>query len=292
MKKLTSYIVLIALLISLAGCSSITERVNEAITPVEESMKVSEESVEATKEVIVDDERDGNESDIENENDENFNFGKVQALDLKAQAQKEGVSVKEMKATLKGLVELGAEKYGVSKEAYISQIQKAGNTVLEEWQMTSEMMGVSITELYKLEKQSMAGKTKEEKETLAAMGAAIEELGELGDTLQGLSENNGEIHHVNGEFKDIFYYEVSELINEYVDEYSSSVEYASILKPEEMVSYYEKLLIDTENYLKLDAPGSPGAMIQGMFNGAIVFVEVMEIDTGTYVNCYLDLSSI
>ena len=69
---------------------------------------------------------------------------------LKEAAQKEGVSVKELEKTLDGLAELGGEKYGISKDDYIKQTEENGTSVLEEWMLTSEVMGISITELYEV----------------------------------------------------------------------------------------------------------------------------------------------
>ncbi|MFA9399259.1 MAG: hypothetical protein ACERKV_13475 [Clostridiaceae bacterium] len=86
--------------------------------------------------------------------------------EIRQQAKKEGVSVKEMQNTLDGLIKIGAEKYGVSEDDYVKQIEANGNTVLSEWQAASKQMGISITELYEYEKQSANNMSETSEETL------------------------------------------------------------------------------------------------------------------------------
>ena len=217
--------------------------------------------------------------------------------DLKAQAKKEGISKKEMREILDDLTKFGAEKYGITIEEYIARTKTNNTTVLEEWKIAAEFMNMSIKEIYKYEKQSMEGKTDKEKATLAGMSNALSEVEKLNldsgivdsEELLGIYGNtSGEIREVEGDFKELFYYNVDEILSEDEDEYSIAVEYNSKDNIEIIKKYYIELIENTEGYMLLAPKGVPEVMIQGSFNGMSVYIEIVGNENATYVSCYLD----
>lgn len=217
--------------------------------------------------------------------------------DLKAQAKEEDISTKEMKEILDGLTELSAEKYGITVEEYIANTKKNNTTVLDEWKVAAEFMGMSIKDVYKYEKQSMEGKTDAEKATLAGMANALTEIEKLNidsgtvdlEELLGIYSNtSGEIREVKGDFDKLFYYKADEILSEYDDEYSIVIEYNSNDSVETIAQYYVELIVNTEGYMLLAPRGVPEVMLQGTFNGMPIYVEIIEKENGTYVSNYLD----
>ncbi len=275
----------------LIGCAS-KEKIEEAIKPVSQT----EESVdgnlknEKDDEVVKDKDLDTDISD-----------------DLKEQAEKEGVTVGELQATLDGLTELGAQKYGISVDEYIKQIEDNGNTVLSEWQQASDYMDISITDLYTYEKQKVANMSDEEKETMAAMNDALSiAKSELSDPeayetttteeMLGIYGNNtGEIRIVtmdDQELREALTIDTSEIIQDYHDEYSIVYEYISKSSYEVMVDHYVELLENTEEYLRLEPIGALGVMLQGTINETLVYVDIDNTNPDAVkVNTYLDLTS-
>ncbi len=107
----------------------------------------------------------------------------------------------------------------------------------------------------------------------------------------GIYDNDsGEIRVVGGVFEDQFYFKADIIELEYKDEYSLTVEYVSNESFDVLSEYYIDLLMNTEEYMLLAPNGVPQVMIQGMFNEAPVFVEIIEDESGLKISCYLDLS--
>jgi hypothetical protein len=241
---------------------------------------------------------------VEQENTES----QIKVMDeIAMQAEKEGVSVKEMQKTIDGLIALEAKKYGISEEEYIEQVEADGNTVLSEWQTTSEYMGISITELYEYEKTNVNSLTEEELATLSGMSDALEmakeemeDMPSVGETavgnMLGIEENStGEIRTVSmtdEELKEAFNFEVYLVTQDYTDEYSTIFDYTSDGDIEDLVNHYEELLYNTEGYMKIQPLDSETAMIQGKISGVDIYIEIDNSQGGMpTVATYIDLTS-
>ena len=302
MKNIIKLGLLLVLILSMlsVGCG-VKESSDEETMSSEASKDADkDEVVEETEKEDAADKKDA--TDKEEVQDQSIDEGYKERL--KAQADKEGVSVKEFQKTLDGLIEVGALKYGVTEEEYILSLEVNNSTVLDEWILASEVMGVSITELYEYEKQSANTRTDEEEEIMAGMMNALDEASAIDldqiegqediNALLGITENtSGEIVEVSGDFKEVFYYKADVIDFEYEDEYSLTVEYFSNEDTDKLLEYYTKLLENTENYMLLAPVGMQGGMIQGHFNEMDVYVDIdnEDGDGQTFVNCYLDFTS-
>jgi hypothetical protein len=71
-------------------------------------------------------------------------------------------------------------------------------------------------------------------------------------------------------------------------------EYTTDYDLEDLVSYYDELISNTKDYLKLQPPGMIGAMLQGTINSTTVYISIEEAEDGSgmLVNTYLDLTTI
>lgn len=275
-KRVLLFAVMLVLSLSLIGCGSKQEAKEEQ---VKEKVVIEDEEI---KEIEVSD-------------------------DIKEQAKKEGVSVSELQKTLDGLTELGAKKYGITKEEYIKQIEDNGDSVLSEWQVASEYMGISITELYEYEKQRDDNMSKEQKETMAGMNDALkmaqDELADMpaiGETevgnMLGIHENaTGEIVVVTmteEKLKEAFAYGVYKETQNYTDEYSTVFDYVSDAEISDLVEHYETILLNTKGYTKLQPMGVEGALFQGMINETEVYIEIDNSQGGMpTVSTYIDLTT-
>jgi len=244
------------------------------------------------------------------DNSQNINTESQKEIsdEITLQAEKEGVSVREMQKTIDGLTKLGAKKYGISEEEYIEQIEKNGNTVLSEWQMASEQMGISISELYEYEKTNVDNMSDEQLDTMSNMNDALkmaesemEDMPSIGETtignMLGIEENaTGEIRIVSmsdEEIKEEFAYEVYEVLEDYTDEYSTNFEYVSNGDLEDLINHYEQLLINTEGYMKIQSAEMEGAMIQGKINETDIYIDIDNSQGGMpTVSVYIDLMSV
>ncbi len=272
-KKLIVLTLILILAISVTGCQSPKDKVDEAINPSEQNIEKNQQE-------------DSNESD-----------------DVKAAAKKENISVKELNSMLDELAEMGAEKYSITKAEYIQQIENNGNTVLSEWQVAADQMGLSIKELYQHEKNSGNNMTDEQKEMMANMGNAVkmaeDELSDMPEpgtsdveNMLGIYGNDsGEVRIVTGDFEEDFYYKADNIIEEPIDEYSIGVEYDTNENLETISQYYISLLENTEGYMLLAPKGAPITMIQGKYNEIDVYVEIDGEDGSVHVSNYLDLTS-
>lgn len=227
--------------------------------------------------------------------------------DINLQAKKEGVSVKEMQATLDGLAELSAEKYNITKEAYIVQTEANGETVLSEWQLVSENMGISITELYQYELAKGNTLTDDQKSTMQGMNdalkmaeAELEDIPEIGtsdiENLLGIQGNDsGEIREVflsDDALREALTMDTYKVLQDYRDEYSISYEYVTDATYEDIKAYYIALIENTEEYLKLEPMADRGVTLQGTINEMLVYIDINNSDPDkVMVSTYLDLSS-
>lgn len=224
--------------------------------------------------------------------------------EITAAAKEEGVSTSEMQKMLDDLAQMGADKYGISKDDYIKQIEGSGNTVLSEWKVAADYMGLSIKELYEYEKANAGNMTDEQKDMMGNLADAVkmaeevlENMPEDGTTavenILGIHGNNsGEIREVTIDTKEAFAYKVDEILQDYEDDYSIVFEYISDVDVDDLENYYDEIVLNTEGYMKLDQPGALGAMLQGTVNGIVVYIEIDgEVENGVRVSTYLDLTT-
>ena len=294
-RKRLGMVLILIISMFVVGCGS-----KESASKEDEALKISNNKEEEHEVRDIKEDTNSEDADLSSGQDSDQDMEDK----LEIMAKKEGISVKELEKTLDALADLGAEKYGISKSDYISTLEDSGSSVLEEWTEASEMMGISITELYEDEKTKMANRTDEEKATLAGMAEALEEVSDIDleqlegeaniNAMLGIEENtSGEIRLAQGDFGEDFYYKADEIAFEYKDEYSITVEYYSNDSIDDILAYYIALLENTKNYTLLTPYESPGGMIQGYYDKTDVYVEVLESedDGRTYVTNYLDLSS-
>lgn len=229
------------------------------------------------------------------------------STDIKDQAKKEGVSVKALQKTLDGLAELGADKYGITKEEYIDQTKANGHTVLSEWQLASENMGISITEIYQYEKARGDTLTDEQKETMQGMGNALKlaevELENISaiesiaiEEILGIEGNKtGEIRVVtlsDEALKEAMEYKVYKVTQDYKDDYSIGFDYVSDADIEVLSEYFKALVLNTEGYSKLGTPDNKVVMYQGKINETDIYIEIDGVNGGMpTIGIYFDISS-
>ncbi|QRN85756.1 hypothetical protein JR334_00485 [Clostridia bacterium] len=264
------------LVTAMSGCGA-KDKVNEAINPAAEMSTETED-------------------------------GQVASENMKEQAKKEGVSVSELQETLDGLADIGAEKYGITTKEYITQLNSNGGTVLSEWQEASEQMGMSITDLYAYEKDSLSRMTDEQKETMQGMNDALKMAeSELEDAaanentditkMLGIEENtSGETRTVTmteEELRQALSYETYKILQDYTDEYSTLYEYVTDASYDDVLEHYLALIVNTKDYQKIEPMGNVGVMLQGTINEIPVYIEIDNSDPGKIrVNNYLDLTSL
>lgn len=306
--KLVIVLCLVMAVSTLVGCG-VKEKADKAITPPEQmTEKASESNKVETSEVPENPETlETPKAQTEIEDSGEMEPVTEVSNDIKDQAKKEGVSVKELEKTLDGLAQLGADKYGKTKAEYIADTKANGQTVLSEWQLTSENMGMSITELYRYEKARGDNLTEEQKATMQGMDAALQmaqaELADLegkapisAEELIGIDSNNGgEIVVVtlsDEVLREVLTVDTYKILQDYVDDFSINYEYITDAKYEDIAAHYIGLVDNTEEYMKLEPMGGVGVMLQGMINETMVYIEVDNSDPGKVrVSTYLDLSS-
>ncbi|MDY0235242.1 MAG: hypothetical protein RBR71_04410 [Gudongella sp.] len=220
---------------------------------------------------------------------------------LKATAKEEGISEKKLQSIIDELTKIGANKYGITNEEYISRIEANGDTPFDEFKTAADFMGITISEYYEYEKSNVGSLTEDQKQIMNGMENALKEaegteIPELGTTdieqMMGIQGNtSGELRVVTGDARELFSYKVSEVLQDYEDEYSILFEYSSDASSEDLVSYYQELIINTEDYLEIKQPGVPGAMLQGMINETPVYISIEELGNKMAVNTYLDTTS-
>ncbi len=222
---------------------------------------------------------------------------KVSEAITPSKASNESKSSKSEDEIVDALMALTAEKYGTSPEAYAEILEADGKTPYETFKLAADTMGISLQELYEYESGAVANLTPEQKETLAAMGSALEEIGDLdltevdentAEELLGINSNtSGEIRVVEGDFSQLLSYKVKEYSENYVDEYSIVSVYTSDADMEELIEYYDELILNTEDYMKIEAAGE-GALIQGTINTCPVVIEVYSESGVVEVYTYVD----
>lgn len=303
MRKNTALLIGLTMVISVSLMScGVKDKAEEAITPAGQNTEEPTEKTESKTEKSATDHGDSDPS----QGGEDAPITQV-SNDIKDQAKKEGVSVKELEKTLDGLAQLGGDKYGITKEEYIAKTEADGNTILSEWQLASENMGISITELYQFEKARGDNLTEEQKETMGNMDAALKlaqgELAKLEGTetmtaeeLIGIDSNqNGEVVVVtmsDEDLREALTVDTYKVLQDYEDDYSLNYEYVSDAEYEDITAHYIGLVENTENYMKLEPMGNTGVMLQGMINEMAVYIEVDNSDPGKVrVSTYVDITS-
>jgi len=142
--------------------------------------------------------------------------------DLKERAAKEGVSVDELQDILSQLTALTAEKYGDTVEGYMDQLTSEGKTPLDEFGPVADMMEISLVDYQSYEQSSMANLSDEEKEVMAGMAGALDEINDMdlngGDdaakaALEAIGGMAGD-RVVTGNYRELGLYEVKEIIEE------------------------------------------------------------------------------
>ena len=78
-------------------------------------------------------------------------------------------------AMIDELVEMTAEKYGTTKEEYLSDLESQGKTAYEEFKQAADYMEMTLEEYYEAEKISIKNLSQEDKDTMAGMSQAMEE---------------------------------------------------------------------------------------------------------------------
>lgn len=251
------YVILVSL--ALAGCSEGKAELDAAMEEMHENIRQEN----ARQEKIV--EETASEEEIDNE--------------LAARAKKEGVSVAEMEQMIDELTEMYASKYSTTKEAYIATLEQGGKTPFGEFAVAADFLGLTIKEFYESEKVTIANLTDEQKETTASMNAALEEASNLDMSdfekqtdetlkqLQGYMSAGDRVVTVNDktELKEIGAYEVEQVLDwdESAELDYYEIIYETLAKYEDIVAYFEELLVGTPDYIISQVPGIQGASISG-----------------------------
>jgi len=214
------------------------------------------------------------------------------------EGEKEDQISKKEEKIIEDLTQLGAEKYGVSVEAYTETLKAQGLTPYTAQKQLADTMGISLEDLLAYEVNNMANLTEEQKENNENMAGALEEVASLdlsdvegltAEALLGLKTNeSGEIIILEGDVDELFAYEVKEIISTYDDEYSYVVEYYGKASVEDTVAYFDNLLKNTEEYFFLGQDSHVGAYITGRVNGMLITIAVEPLEEGLNVVYYLD----
>lgn len=207
---------------------------------------------------------------------------------LKERADAEGVSEKEMALMVETLTELTAEKFGKSPEAYEKELENQGKTAFEEFALAADRMGISMKEYVDYEKTNVGSMSQDQKDTLAGMASALEEVSDMDmdsltegteealDMMEGLMSSGDRV--VTGDYKDFGHYKVKEIIEEVSSANGDTsvymVTYASDAEAAEIMAYYKGLLEGTPDYLYLEAPEDMGGQILGTLNGRMIALTV------------------
>lgn len=205
--------------------------------------------------------------------------------ELKELAKAEGLSVNELKEIEEGLIKIGAEKYGVTEKEYVETIENNGQSVLGEWKLAADYMGLSIKAMYEYEKESLSTMSEEQKENLSALASAVTEAQsavensetQTSGIVPGIYENmSGEIRLVemsDDDLKVSLEFKVNKMHQDTTDEYSMNYYFASDADFEDIVNHYDDLLLNTSDYMKM-IPGPNMAMVQGTINDLPVYVTI------------------
>lgn len=141
---------------------------------------------------------------------------------------------------------------------------------------------------------------KESESGLKALDALEEveglEVGEVGTTavenLLGIYGNEtGEIRQATGDFDKLFAYKVAEVVTEGEDDYSRVFNYMSKEDDQKIVAYFDDLLLNTGEYMKILVPETKGGMVNGTFNDQLVYVAIEENGDDMLVSIYVDLTN-
>lgn len=276
LKSMISSVVLLLALLAFVGCAQEKEASIDDPTS-----SISEAFEEAVIDVV--------KEEVKKED-------KEETEEVKAEGQEK--LTKREEEIIEDLTKLGAEKYGVSVEAYTDTLKSQGLTPYTAQKQLADTMGISLEELHAYETANVAQLTDEQKENNANMANALEEVSNLdlsdmegltAESILGMKTNEGgEIIALEGDVDELFSYELKELLATYDDEYSHVVEYYSDGTVEETVNYFDELLNNTEEYFFLGQDIQVGAYITGRVNGMLMTVAVEPLEEGLYVTYYLD----
>jgi hypothetical protein len=254
---------MIVLLMTLSACGGASEKIGEAITPSESELSEAKKQKEMDK--------------------------TAEPLD------------KETEKMIDELTEIAAEKYSTTKEAYIAVLASEGKSPYDAFKLEADQMGITIKELHKYETSAMDDMTQEQKETMGAMATAAEEAGNTLESKVAIdaievvtsvhTNTSDQIRVVEGDYDEMVKYKLIKVVEEYEDEYSLVTNYKTEGEIDEVVAYFDQLILNTKGYIKIQAPGDSEVMLQGMINGYAVYIEVTEPEDGVLVVIYLDLTS-
>ncbi len=256
-------LIILVLLMTLSGCSASSDKVSEAINPSESQISEAQEQNEIAKGIELSD--------------------------------------KELTKIVDELTKMTAEKYGTTKEEYIAVLESEGKTPYDAFKLAADQMGITIKEFYEQEMSGMDNMSDEQKETVAAMAAAVEEASntvesegaiDAVEAVTGVHTNtSGGIRIVEGDYDELVQYKLIEVTQAYEDEYSLVTDYITEGEIKEVVDYFDQLIFNTEGYIKVQQPGGSDTIFQGMINDYPVVIDVTQTGEGVLVATYLDLTS-
>ncbi|WP_461205297.1 hypothetical protein [Clostridium sp. DL1XJH146] len=258
MKKAKEHILFLIMVICLSivftGCSN-----NEN----NDSQKKSNETVEA-------DMQEEESQDVEKEQPEEMKESKGDVITLDDEiingAKEEGISEEEMLRIITELTELDAEKYGSSVEEYLPVLADQGLTPYSAQKQISEVMGISIKEVYEYGKTVDDMGLDDDRDEYLKPAEILEEIDATG-MLQGEATNE-----VSGDAKELLLYKVRDI--ETIEEFGDDTEafYYSEEDYDELVDYFTNLLEGTETYFVMKA--DVATTIIGTIDGKEVTVAV------------------
>jgi uncharacterized lipoprotein YehR (DUF1307 family) len=141
------------------------------------------------------------------------------------------------------------------------------------------------------------GAKEELEEALNDVPTDVTTIGEADiENMLGIEGNDsGELREVTmteEELKEVLSYKSYKVTQDYTDEYSIVYDYSSKADIDDLVDHYESLVINTEEYSKIQPAGFEGAMLQGMINETAVYIEIDNSNGGMpTVATYIDLTS-
>lgn len=226
------------------------------------------------------------------------------SAELKELAKAEGISEKELSDIEAGLIKIGAEKYGLSEKHYLAQIESTGNTVLGEWKVAADYMGLSIKEIYSYEKDALGNMTDEQKNNLSSLASAVSEAQDAVDSeevnavshLTGIYMNDTGVVRVltmtDEELRTQFEFAVHTLHQDNFDEYSQNFFYTSDGDFDDLETHFDELVLNTQDYTRMSPPGGQLSMINGVINGSMVYITIDQTQGGmATVEIFIDLTT-
>lgn len=286
MKTVITFLILLVTLLAFVACGK-------------DKSEAVDASTSSQTESVADDEKEAVAKVDKEEKEDIAEKTKDEVEKTKDEAEDKQVNLTEREEQIiEELTEFGAEKYGVSVEAYIDTLKSDGLTPYTAQKQLADTMGISLEELYAYEKANKGQLSDEQKENNENMANALEEAGDLDlsdmeglttESLLGMESNeDGEIIPLEGDIEELFSYKIKEIRSIYDDETSYVVEYYSDGTVEETVNYFKELLENTEEYFFLSQDINSGAYVTGRVNGQLVTVAIEPLEEGLNVLFYVD----